>query len=215
MPLTSLNLHDRLLDKVSPGNATEFYELLTEADELLLNSGRWVWTRAPLDITVVDGLVILPDGYKSICGCRIGSFARGVLWQDIEYLEDGPGLIEVQGTSGQLLDQGVTEVSTGVFRRTYLATSDDITEVAVLARYEPLTHTSATTPRCQSFSALKKALYALLYESANDLTRYAEFLGAARVLLTEEEAAYRGVAKKIRKPSLTMPLRRRSRSNFP
>ncbi len=213
--LTALNLEASLLDKLAPGNPEEFYRLLSEADERLLNSGRWAWTRAVLELSATDGLIILPAGYRAICGCRIGTRASGVLWQEIEYLEDGPGQIQVEGVNGQLLDQGLRDVD-GVMLRHYVTTSDDITTLTVLARYDAqIIANPSDVPRCQSFSALKQAMMALVFENKNDLERSQGYLQIARDTLDKQEMAYRGTAKKIRPPAQFLPLRRRSRTNFP
>lgn len=213
MPLTAQNLTTGLLSRISPGNTAKFYQMLTEADERLLNMGRWVWTRAVLTLPVVDGFVTLPAGYKSISGCRVGSVATGVLWQDIEYLEGGPGEINVEGCHGaQLLDQGLDDDGA----RIYKATATSMTEVTILARYDSVVITGpAGIPRCQNFAAIKQAMMAIVYEDRNDAERSQGYLSIAKKTLDDQELAYRGGAKKIFKPSMTQPLRRRSRTNFP
>lgn len=213
MPITAQDLSDGLLARISPGNEPKFFQILTEADERLLNMGRWQWTRAVLTMPVVSGNVVLPAGYKSISGCRVGSVAAGVLWQDIEYLEGGPGEITVEGCHGaQLLDQGLNDDG----ERIYKATSDTMTEVVALCRYASITIEDGTDiPRCQSYAAIKQAMMSIVYEDRNDAERSQSYLSIAKKTLDDQELAYRGSAKKIFKPSMTQPLRRRSRTNFP
>lgn len=224
MPLNALALELRLIDKISPDDTEGFYEILTQADERLLNSGKWRWTRAVLEpaITqsVIDGeevgFIYLDETYESIVGCRIGHLAAGVLWQEIEYLEGGPGEIPVQGCKGQLLDQGV-ESGSGGERRAYRVTGEAVTgDITILARYKAYEITTPDDfPRCQSFPALKQMMMSIVYEENNDLERSVAYAQLARQTLDDQEAAYRGVARKIHTPSMTQPLRRRSRTNFP
>lgn len=211
MPLTAFTLEARLLDKIAPGDSDRFYQILSEADERLLESGRWHWTRAVLDLTVTDKFATLDAQYASIAGARIGSTASGVLWQDIDYLEGAQSAVCIQGcASAQLIDRGLVS---GV--RTYEST-EDIESVAVLARFAPVTITAPTdTPLCQCFAALKQAMLGILYENANDQERCQLYFATARQELDRQEAAYRGIAKKIHQPKLFGPIKRRSRSNFP
>ncbi len=215
MPLNALTLETRLIDKIAPDDTEAFYEILTQADERLLNLGKWRWTREVLEPTIVDGLLVLGPDYESIVGCRIGSLAAGVLWQEIEYLEGGPGEIPVQGCKGQLIDQGIQTIL-GEDVRVYRLTGEDVTDtITVLARYKAIELTSPSDfPRCQSFAALKQMMMSVIYEEANDLERSVGYAQMARNTLDDQEAAYRGIAKKIHTPSMTQPLRRRSRTNF-
>lgn len=230
MPLTTTIVESRLLDKIAPGNTEAFYDLLTEADERLLNSGKWAWTRGVLELVPVeydnDGeyRVTLPDGYESIVGCRMGAIARGVNWQEIEYLEDAPSVIPIEGCSGQLIDKGLLDISGDSdssatdIRRVYKVLGGPPDVITALARYE-MNDYSATAgtevnTRCQSLTALKQAMLAIIYEEANDLERSSSYMMMARKTLDEQEAAYRGSAKKVFKPFLAIPLSRRSRTNF-
>lgn len=211
MPLTAAILEARLINEIAPGNSAGFKELLTQADERLLEAGKWQWTRGPLDLTPTDGVVALPSGYTSIVGCRIGSVAKGVLWQEIEFLEDGPGVIPVEGANGQLLDQGLVA---GV--RSYRCTGSAPEAIVVLARFAPLPITTgADIPRCQSFAALKQAMFSLLYEGNNDIERSRAYMAMAVESLDFQETAYRGSAKKVFDPKIYGPPRRRSSTNFP
>lgn len=216
MPLTALNLEAGLIDRLAPNDTEEFYRLLTEADERLLNAGRWAWTRTVLNLLVVEGKLIIPITYRGICGCKVGSTASGVLWQEIDYLPEGPGPIPVQGCRGAAFtDAGYQNVD-GTEVRVYTTSHADLTEVVVLARFSPLEVTEPShIPRCQSFAALKLAMMSIIYENKNDIDRSQGYFGMALDVLDKQEAAYRGTAKQIFTPGQFQPLRRRSRTNFP
>lgn len=321
MPFTALQLKDRLQPQVAPGNDAEFYRLLTEADERLLNMGRWRWTRTTLTLTPdADRLISLPTQYESVVGCRLGDYARGVAWEELEYMEGGPGLIEIEGCSGRLIDQGmlpfitaysgpdllditadfgggtititVTEdgesggyptyrsndtdylivssdgslwviggsgpnfeggdfpvnrtadvpyeedwslagtpaapftglvtvvlanpESSSESRRHYKVSDTNTTEVNVMARYAPKAlDTEEATALCPSMAALKQMMISIIFEEADETKKSIEYQQKARLTLDEQEAAYRGTAKQVFKPSMTIPIRRRSRTNFP
>lgn len=211
MPLTALTLESRLMPEVAPGDPERFYEILSEADERLLDAGKWQWTRAPLDLVPVDGIVTLPEGYASIVGCKIGSMAAGVLWQEIEYLDGGPGAIPIEGLNGQLLDLGVIEG-----QRQYRCTGSAPEAIVVLARYAHIPVTALDdSPRCQSFPALKQAMLAVNAENNQDLERSVAFMRLAVQTLDLQEAAHRGAARKVFDPKIYGPPRRRSSHNFP
>lgn len=114
MPLTVQTLQQKLLSEIAPGNPERFRELLAEADELLLNSGKWRWVRKSIVLEPVGNLVVLPAGYQSIMGARLGNEARSVGWEEVEFLEDGPGRIPIQGgCDGLLIDQGLLMIPDG------------------------------------------------------------------------------------------------------
>jgi len=212
---TASSIRTKLQSIIAPDNNPLFFRVLSEADDRLLSSGHWAWTRVPLDLPVVDGVVTLPTAYRSIAGCRVGSMAAGVLWQDIEYLEGGPGEVPVQDGSGQLLDQGEVIVS-GSLVRHYKCTQKDATDVVVLARHRAAEITNdSSVVLCPSFSAVKYAMLATLYSEAGDINRATGYLQMAKQALDEDEDAYRSAAKKIFSSSQYTPVRRRTRTNFP
>jgi hypothetical protein len=204
-------MESRCLSIIAPENTERFYLLLTEADERLLEAGKWAWTRGPIDLIPVNGVVTLPLGYESIVGCRIGSMAAGVLWQEIEYVEGGPGVIPVEGCQGQLLDQGMVGED-----RVYKCVGAQPDVVVVLARYAPRELTKPEdVPRCQSFSALRSMMMGIIYEEKNDLDRAQGYFQMAMATLNNQETAYRGSAKKIFDPKIYGPPRRTTHHNFP
>ena len=318
MPTAASILKTRYQALVAPGNDAEFFRLLTEADERLLFAGRWHWAREPLSLSVVDGVVTLPDTYHSIVGARINGHAVGVNWQESEWFEGGPGeFIPVDGAAAFLVDQGLagrndailvsgsftpefsgilwntgqlngmnsysarslkvdglppagddaqlayssdlgvwaftiygtggalgvwlssvtdepdptllntwtsfgaesgTPEFSGIAPRRYKLTSTnaDITTVDILARYKPAVIDSTTDlALCPLPSALKQMMLSIIFEEANDSGNAEAYRAKAIRDLNEHEAAYRGSAKRVFKPSQYRPARRRSRHNFP
>jgi len=221
MPLTALILEERLMKDVSPGNPDRFLEMLSQADEYLLRAGKWMWTRASLELVPANDCITLPAGYESIVGSRLDNQARDIRWQEIEYLEDGPGLIPVQNHGGgQLVDEGMKPPFGSTDPedepvRTYKVTDSSIQLVTVLARYAPLgLLTADSTPRCQSFIALKRMLFSLLFEAQGDITRGPGYAKLAVDALNDMEKSQRGTAKQIYKTNFFGPLPMRHRLNL-
>lgn len=224
MPLSVSTLQARLQPQISPGNDAEFMRILSEADERLLAAGRWHWTREPVTLTPdEDRTVQLSSEYESIVGCRLGSVPMGVVWQETEYLADGPGLIPIEGCSGRLVDQGLVDVTEEgssdppVFVRFYKVTDTDTLEVSVLARFAPkgLFDDEDNTTLCPSISALKQMMLSVIHEEANNIDLSTAMRNTAINTLNEHEAAYRGIAKEIFKPKLFRRLPFRKRHSFP
>lgn len=221
MPLSAQILKDRIQNQVARDDEEEFYRLLTEADERLLNMGRWRWTRAAI-VLVPDELrmITLPAEYGSIVGCRLSGVARGVAWQELEYMEGGPGLISIEGCDGRLIDQGTamepTDDDVDIEVRRYKVADTDASEVHVLARYAPRWIADECNELlCPSVAAVKQMVLSIIHEEAGDTKLSMEYQQKARLTLDEQEEAYRGTAKQIFKPSMALPLSRRSRTNFP
>ncbi len=218
MPLTVQLLRSRFRDQLANGDDCKFLQLLTEADERLLNMGRWHWTREVLTLVPdEERRLILPDGYESIVGARLGSVARGVRWQEAEFMEGGPGYMQIEGCPGRLIDQGLLRLgSDEELSRVYKITDTETTEVSVLARFAPREFTQDDqTALCPSVAAIKQMIMSIIYENANDIKISMDYQGKARLTLDEHEAAYRGTAKQIFKPLQGMPLSRRSKISFP
>lgn len=218
MSLKAFNVEARVMRELAPGDTEKFYRLLTEAEEKLLEAGRWSWVRSPQVITTIDGILTLPPEFESIVGARIGCGATSVFWQEIEYLEQSPCMC-VQGCTSQLIDRGMVNNL-----RTYQLTryedtpqnpSQEVT-LSLLLRYAPVEYSRPSQDMlCQSLPALKQAMYAVNYENQNDLERSNGYTSMAIATLDRQESAYRGTAKKIFQPSLFGPVKRRSRMNFP
>jgi hypothetical protein len=229
MPLTVHQLLTKYGDLVAPGNEQEFGRLLLEADERLLAAGRWHWTREPITLTPDgDGLVTLPSHYESIVGCRVGDVPQGVVWQETEYLEGGPGEIAIDGCAARLVDQGWTDTleeggssdeefdDTTVRTRVYKVTGAHIDEVSALCRFSAKTQFSSDydTTICPVSSALKQMMLAIVYEEASNTDKSIEYKTLALNSIQEHEKAYRGLANEIFKPLMFQPVRYRSRRNF-
>ena len=233
MPLTAQSLKTRYQDVVAPGNDDEFARLLLEADERLLASGRWHWTRKPLTLIPVAGIVTLPPGYESIVGCRVGEVPQGVVWQETEYLEGGPGEITIKNYNGcaghgaRLIDQGWSDetedqstsdeeddVHTRI--RTYKVSDENIEEISALCRFSAITEYANfySTVLCPSAPALKQMMLSIVYEESNNTSKSLEYRQLAINTCAEHEKAYRGIANEIFKPLMFQPVRYRSRRNF-
>lgn len=228
MPLSVHSLKQRYQDLVAPGNDQEFERLLLEADERLLASGRWHWTREPSVLTPdVDGLITLPAQYESIVGCRVGEVPQGVVWQETEYLEGGPGEITIEGCTARLVDQGwsdstadqsTSDESDDVITRTrtYKVSDASIDEVTALCRFAAIVEYGSdyVAVLCPSAPSLKQMMLSIIYEEANDTTKSLEYRQLAINTCSEHEKAYRGLANEIFKPLMFQPVRYRSRRNF-
>lgn len=228
MPLTVLSLKHRYQDLVAPGNDAEFERLLLEADERLLASGRWHWTREPQVLTPDDdGLIALPSQYESIVGCRVGDVPQGVVWQETEYLEGGPGEITIDGCTARLIDQGWSDATDDqstsdeeddviTRTRTYKVSDASVSEVSALCRFAALTEydNDYVAVLCPSAPALKQMMLSIVYEEGNATDKSLEYRQLALNTCNEHEKAYRGLANEIFKPLMFQPVRYRSRRNF-
>lgn len=229
MPLTVHQLLTKYGDLVAPGNEQEFVRLLLEADERLLAAGRWHWTREPATLTPDDdGIVTLPSQYESIVGCRLGDVPQGVVWQEAEYLEGGPGEIAIDGCSARLVDQGWADSTSDndtpdeesddvtTRTRTYKVTDSSITEVSALCRFAAKTQFDSDYDNtiCPVSAALKLMMLSIAHEEAVNTEKSVEYKTLALNSIQEHEKAYRGLANEIFKPLMFQPVRYRSRRNF-
>lgn len=211
MPLTCKDLEDRIMPDITPGDIDLFYRILTEADERLLDSGKWQWTRTGIDLFPVNGIIELDDEFESIVGAKIGCSGTGVSWQEVRFIDGNYSKIGIEGCSSGLYDRGLIA---GV--RTYEVGPHEVDEVVALVRYAPrLLRDPEDIPVCQNAAAIKQMMLAILYENSNDLEKSMGYVNLAMRTLDLEESAYRGAARKIKEPRLFEPARRRSRHNFP
>lgn len=212
MALSIPEIKTRYQAQIAPGDDDEFYRILSEADERLIEMGKWHWTREKIQMTVVDGFVELPEGYKAIVGCRLDDAPRGVRWEESEYYEEGTGEIPIEGCRHRIVDQGLIE---GV--RTYKVTGEEVETVYALCRFTSngSYDDESTETICPSGTAIKLMMLAIIYEEANNLEKAMDYEMAARKKLKEHDDAYRGIAKEIFKPSQYMRTPRRSRTNLP
>jgi hypothetical protein len=216
MPLSVPDIKARYQAQIAPGDDTEFYRILSEAEERLLEMGKWHWTREKVEMTVTGGIVELPEGYTAIVACRIDDAPRGVRWEESEYYEQGVGELPIEGCRHRIIDQGLIE---GV--RTYKVTGENVEKVYALCRlatspfYVEGSDEPPTEIRCPSLPAIKLMMLSIVYEEANNLEKAMDYEMAARKKLKEQEDAYRGIAKEIFTPSQYMRTPRRGRVNFP
>ena len=211
MPTLVSDLKIRTQSQIAPGQDEEFFRIAAEADERLLELGKWHWTREKLELTVTDGLVELPEGYKSIVACRLDDVPKNIKWEESEYYDEGQGVIPIDGCRWTIVDQGLIE---GV--RTYKVTNSEIETVYALVKHAPVAVEDEDSELwCPSIPALKLMMMAIVYEEANELQKAMEYEMTAKKKLSEVEDAYRGIAKEIFKPSQYINLPRRSRTNFP
>lgn len=213
MAYTALTLKNRYQDQIAPGDDASFFRILTEADERLLESGKWFWTRDKLEFTPDgDQLVFLDPAYSAIVACRLDNLPRGVRWEESEYYEEGTGEIPITGCQSKIVDQGLVA---GV--RTYKVADENVETVFTLCKLAPipLIDDDADEVLCPSIVALKMMMLAIIYEEANDLTRSMEFELSARKKAKENDDSYRGLAKEVFKPTQYPRLPRNRRSNFP
>lgn len=212
--LSFTTIKDRLQAQIAPNNDVEFARLLQEADDRLLEFGRWNWTRKKLILTPIDNFVYLPEGYVSIYAARVGIHARDIHAEEFEFIADGVGEVPVNGTGdGRLIDQGFV---TQVFdveeetRRAYkvYGTLQDNIEVTVLARFAPANIVDCTdTPedeiytRCPDLAALKLAMLSIIYEEANEIEKSSQYMATALRTLDNKERSFRAGAKQTLKVS--------------
>ena len=171
-----------------------------------------------------DGDTLTPDfgaSVGSVTFTALTSSAQQVL-DAVEASTTASALVSVaaSGTiTGAVSAVPATNLSGGVQNdvRTYRLSrvSDDLTEVEVLARYDSSSITAADSlTRCPHHGALKLMMMAIVYENASEESKAENYRAMAQRELDKHEAAYRGIAKRIYKPSLTQPLPRRSRTGF-
>jgi hypothetical protein len=216
MPLSIPDVKLRYQAQVAPGDDDEFYRILSEADERLLEMSKGYWTREKVEMTVVNNIVELPELYSAIVGCRLDDVPMGVRWEESEYYEQGVGELPIEGCRNRIVDQGLIE---GV--RTYKVTGEDIETVFALCRFAPNSFhvTGSDDPPeqifCPSMAAIKLMMLSIVYEEANNLEKAMDYEMASRKKLKEHDDSYRGIAKEIFNPTQYMRTPRRGRTNFP
>lgn len=212
MPLSIPDVKTRYQAQIAPGDDDEFYRILAEADERLIEMGKWHWTREKVEMAVADGIVELPEGYNAIVGCRLNDMPRGVRWEESEYYEKGEGELPIEGCKHRIVDQGLIE---GV--RTYKVTGENITTVYALCRLSSngTYDEDSETTLCPSMAAIKLMMLSIVYEEANNLEKATDYEMAARKKLKEHDDSYRGIAKEIFTPSQFIRTPARVRTNFP
>ena len=219
MPTVS-ELTTRLMDVIAPGDTARFLRLLQEADDRLLEFGRWSWTREKITLVPVDNgtnfEVSLPPGFLAILAARFNSTAKDVQSEEFEFAPGGPGEVPIVGGDNRLIDNGFqTKLFNSVMqtRRVYKVTGavdvaeDTITALVRLDRADLSAVTSdssstggvGTSPytRCPDFAALKLAMLAIIFEEENDIDRSNQYMATALRGLDSKEKSYRAGAKQV------------------
>ena len=214
MPYTSGQLRALYQDRIAPGDNGAFYALLGEADQRLLEMSNWRWTRDVVSLTPdANHIITLPAGYSSIIAARMDNIPADVVWEDFEYYVTGPGEIRIDGGDGRLVDRGTNDSD----EREYFVSLSDVDAVSAMLKKSPVgtPEDDSLEMVCPQATALKQMMMAIIFEDNNDIQKHSEWRMLAKATLTDHEMSYRGAAKQVFKHSLSMPLPRRSRSNFP
>lgn len=212
------DLTTRLIDVIAPGDTQRFLRLLQEADDRLLEFGRWNWTREKITLVPVDNgthyEISLPPGYLSILAARFNSAAKDIQAEEFEFAPGGPGDVPIVGGDNRLIDNGFqTKLfnSTMQTRHVYKVTGDvNVAEdtIVALVRLDRADLSSevadasssggpGTSPstRCPDFAALKLAMLAIIFEEENDIERSNQYMATALRGLDSKEKSYRAGAK--------------------
>ena len=185
----------RYANLVSPGDEGTFMRLLNEAEERLMASSKWYWTKAEVDLTVTDRTVYLdPDLYSALLGVLVDGTGRVIRPREIEFAPDQGFRHSGDEQTGFLIDDGIVMVD-DVRQRKYrivddVADDDTVTGLVLLAHQELTSYEDLTA--CPSARALKMAMYAVNYEEVNDLERAQACWSQAYAALDEDETAKRG-----------------------
>ena len=202
MSLPVQQLIDSYQELVAPGNDPRFFRLLNEAESRLLETAKWNWTQTEVELTVDAGCVYIdPAVHKALLGAQVGGSRTGRIIRprgtefaaEVGYHTDAGA-----GGTGYLVDQGIISLTIDdepARRRKYKIV--DLTEDGdTVIGFAHLAHITLTSEDdytlCPSSRALKLAMYACLYEEANDLERAKNFWAESYAALSEDEASHRG-----------------------
>lgn len=214
----SLPVHvftERYLAQIAPGDNAGFVRILNEAEERLMETGRWHWCKALVTLVVEDGgrVRLDPSVHRAILGCTVDNGATVIQTRELEFLPGGPGREDpAAGNAGYLIDEGIVVVPDNegsdsgedggvVLRRSYkimpVVEDGDTVEALVHLAHPELSTDSPdnTTCACPSSGALKLAMLAVVYEEANDFVRSQDYWQRAHALLDGDEKTNRGGAR--------------------
>lgn len=179
---------------VAPGDDAAFLRLLVEADQRLLESGRWRFCKTTDTLTVASGLVTLDADYASILGLQINGWPADIHAQEWEFTPDGLGSIPVGEGGTLLIDQGLNASDERVYKVTgYL---DPTWTLNALLLYAPKALSEDTdTTRCDSMAALKLASMAVVYEERNSIVDSQNYFQRAQDTLENAAQNQRGSAR--------------------
>lgn len=209
---------------MAPGDDATFLRLLQEADDRLLEMGRWRWTRNRITLTVVeaangDSVVTLAPNYIAIIGVNNLNGGGDIKSEDFEFAQGGMGNVSSSDGSVALIDNGYLDVTDGATterRRVYKVTGNVElgTQIVALAHYAPAalydpdmvddtdsdsendTPDNATdVPRCQSLAALKLCMFGITFEEANDNARARAYMSDSHTVLDRQDHTVKGGAR--------------------
>lgn len=211
MALTVNALKAKLQNIIAPGNDTEFLRLLQEADDRLLEFGRWNWTRTRVTLTPDDeSRVSLTSSHISILAARLGSIPQAIHTEEFEFTPDGIGEVPINGCESYagLIDLGMVTDDFGSgteTRRAYKITGNipDGDTVTAIVRWAPavLSLTPGTSEtRCPDYAALKLMMLAINFEEENDIGRSRDYVSTALRGLDNKEKSFRAGAR----PTMTV-----------
>lgn len=212
---TVQELKTKIQAHIAPGNDPEFLRLLQEADDRLLEFGRWRWTRNKITLTLADGYVTLSPEYVAIVAAQIGGAGGDIKAEEFEFAQGSSGDVKIGEGAQQLIDQGFQEVTDGAtteLRHVYKVTGniEDGTAITALAHYAPallydpditldsdVPLAATDVPRCPDLAALKLTMLAILQEEASNPPLSAQYMAFAHRGLDAKEHTGRGGARQI------------------
>jgi len=199
-------LKDQFQAMIAPGNDQEFLRIVNEADQRLLESGRWWWCKARSELTAVDGYVYLPSDYASILGFQFNGHPIDIRSEEYEFMPDGVGNLPMSCGGSALIDAGLDEV-TGQRHYKVGGGINDRTVLYALLLYAPvLLYDPAIPPvplppdavsvtRCPHVAALKLMCFAINYEENHDIDAATGYAQRAAAVLEDNAQNVRGAAK--------------------
>lgn len=216
------SLHDDF-----PLEDDKFLRLLQQADDRLLELGRWEWTRQRINLTVTldsvtqQNVVTLAPEYTAIIGIQLDESGGDIRAEEFEFAVGGVGNVQSADGNIELIDQGfqdVTDGNTTERRRVYKATGgvEVGTVIVALVHYAPAllydpdmidetdTGTDNDTPadatditRCQSLAALKLCMFGIIFENQGDNGRARAFMADSHHVLDNKQHTHQGGARQI------------------
>lgn len=209
MPLTVPELKTLLQPQISPNSDSEFLRLLQEVEIRLLETGRFLWTRARVTLTPASGIITLDDAYASILGAQVDGHPTDINAMDFEFTPDGPGEIEVTGGIGmRLIDQGLDASDVRTYKVVGCDTVTPSDIVAIVHKAPKLLYdpdisdsdipTDATiNVTCPDVGAIKLALIAISLEEQYDAAGSAKYMSLSYRRLEDRDKARRGNAVQV------------------
>ncbi len=87
----------------------KFLSLLNQAEEAIINSGRWDGSQVFVTFNSSSGFITLDYRYSALLGINLGSWVPPIYSQNHPYIEGGPGrMAQTMNPAGVLMDLGDT-----------------------------------------------------------------------------------------------------------